>query len=251
MYPLEYKKIGRRLKEYRKAKGISQEKMLQEMALRGVHMSRNKLSGMENGIEKWFKSASLFQLGEICDILGCSIGHLLGEYDCKDYEAQVIQNETALSEGAISALRGLVSSECNDTRRFTYLLSLLLESGNLEYSLTLLGSYVSFVYKEIVATKHEDEAISLGFVRVEEKTAYESLISIHALNEARSAAERYEETFVPIDLINLSLEKHLLDLIEKERDIERRSKLIEQVDETRKGWNDPDVRNPFLDNQND
>lgn len=239
MYPLEYDEIGERLRGHRRARGISQETLLQELSLRGNPMGRNKLSGMENGDEKWLNSVSLAQLAEICDILGCSVGHLLGEYECLDSKAQVVQDETELSEGAINVLRSLKDDECNRTRLYTQLLSLLLESANLRYSLSLLGSYISCHFREVAATYFDEQSVSLGSVSVRPETALRSFISTNAVSEAQSAADRYRGAFTPRDLLEFYAESILFETAEP--DEARRAS-----EDMRKKWNNPDAENPFL-----
>lgn len=40
----------------------------------------------------------------LCEILGCSIDHLVGKMDCKNHDIQFIQDKTGLSEKAINSL---------------------------------------------------------------------------------------------------------------------------------------------------
>lgn len=100
-----YEEIGNRLKELRKEKGLSQERLLEELENKGVHISRGSLSDIENGNEKGFLHLDL--LSALADLYDCEIGYLLCEYDCKTGRNTDIKAVTGLSEKSIEALQRL------------------------------------------------------------------------------------------------------------------------------------------------
>lgn len=245
---MKYDEISNRIRKYRVAQGLSQERMLEELRDRGTPMGRNTLSGLENGKEEAFRSASLVQLAEICEILGCSIGHLLGEYECRDYRAQVVQEETGLREGAIGSLR--VLKEENNTTAFADLVSLALESENIAYSLSLLGDFVSRERRGDLSTFVDSGPVVFGgsFSALSDDLS-EALISTHFLSEARSIAERYDFAILPADRIEFSEEADAVNRIKAEGHEEATVELARNY--RRASWNDPNKQNPFLSGDDD
>lgn len=141
--------VGKRIQEHRenlhllnalgKPMKPTQENLLVYMRERNLHtFGRNTLSNLENGKPEAFAAVTLAQWIDLCTVFGCSIGHLLGEYNCHDFDTQFIQNKTGLSECAINALQkydknvvdfisfllessafvaaGLKASQCVDTK---------------------------------------------------------------------------------------------------------------------------------------
>lgn len=87
--------IGRRIVNFRKAKGWSQEKLIEEMEDLGIRIARNTLSAVENGRDKNF---TLEILLACCKLFDCDMGYLLGEYgDCKTRDGQFIHTVTGIS----------------------------------------------------------------------------------------------------------------------------------------------------------
>lgn len=65
---IDYKIIGERLKEARKTKGVTQDKLCKELGFSVAFLSR---------IERGSSEISLKRLSQICDILGVSEGLIL------------------------------------------------------------------------------------------------------------------------------------------------------------------------------
>lgn len=101
-----YKKIGRRIKETRKAKGFSQERLMNALRDNQIPVGRNTLSSMENGVFESFSFQVLSGIATLCD---CEIGYLLCEYDCKTFDNSQIYEKTGLSDNAINGLQLLHS----------------------------------------------------------------------------------------------------------------------------------------------
>ncbi|MCI9602102.1 MAG: helix-turn-helix transcriptional regulator [Lachnospiraceae bacterium] len=97
-----YKKIGRRIKETRKAKGFSQERLMNALRDNQIPVGRNTLSAMENGVFESFSFQVLSGIATLCD---CEIGYLLCEYDCKTFDNSQIYKKTGLSDNAINGLQ--------------------------------------------------------------------------------------------------------------------------------------------------
>lgn len=66
-----------------------------------INVSRHTLSKWERGETQ----PTLSDLYNLCNLFGCDVGYLLGEYDCKTRIAADIQAETGLSEKAIERIR--------------------------------------------------------------------------------------------------------------------------------------------------
>ena len=102
---LNYIEIGERIRTYRKRKNLSQEKLLANLAEKKLpHFGRNTLSALENGNEEKINAVTLPQWDALCSVFGCSIGSLLGEYECETYDNQFIKDKTRLSETSIKNL---------------------------------------------------------------------------------------------------------------------------------------------------
>ncbi len=92
-----YDEIGKRLRALRKEWGYSLDKLA---AFCEVQQYQT--------ISKWETAntiPSIKQLMKLCDLYGCDIGYLLGEYDCKTRKATDIHAETGLSEEAVNELQ--------------------------------------------------------------------------------------------------------------------------------------------------
>ncbi len=129
----DYQAIGNRIMSYRKRitvmsshgkrKAASQSDLIALLRERNLStIGRNTLSDLENGIEEAFIGMSLAQWDALCTIFDCSIGHLLGEYECHNYDTQFIHEQTCLSEKAIMNL-------CHYDDSVVTFISYLLESG--------------------------------------------------------------------------------------------------------------------------
>lgn len=115
-----FAEAGERVRKLRKGAKLSQAAFLEKLSERGVDIARNRLSGLENGVQKSF---SLEILLAAADIFGCDVGFLLCEYDERTKDVHDIVAFTGLSEKAIDMIR-----DCNDSFKCT--LNSLLESFN-------------------------------------------------------------------------------------------------------------------------
>lgn len=98
-----YALIGERIKNERKAAGYKSHDALCD-ALRdkyGYAITRRTLGEIENGERNHYDADFLFYL---CDLFGCEMGYLLGEYDCRTGRNTDIAAATGLSEKAIERL---------------------------------------------------------------------------------------------------------------------------------------------------
>ncbi len=126
-----YDEIGKRLRALRKEWGYSLDKLA---AFCEVQQYQT--------ISKWETAntiPSIKQLMKLCDLYGCDIGYLLGEYDCKTRKATDIHKETGLSEEAIKRLQYLSVSNPDMVRT----ISLLIEFNNSDI-IELIKSYLKF-----------------------------------------------------------------------------------------------------------
>ena len=93
--------IGKRVAEERKRRRISQDRFIELLNERGISISRNRVSAIENGKDRNF---SLNELFAVCDIFQCDAGFLLGEYTEKTQDKHFIHQQTGLTEAAIDFL---------------------------------------------------------------------------------------------------------------------------------------------------
>ena len=107
-YNERMKALGAAIKEGRKEKGISQEKLIIHLRDRndGSSVNRNLLSALENGKLKTerFPSKTIYA---IADILNIDVNHLLGEQEHKSLDRHDISVYTGLSDEAIERLHDL------------------------------------------------------------------------------------------------------------------------------------------------
>lgn len=99
----KYAEIGKRIREMRKRKHMTQNDLLSELSEK-VKIGRNSLSNIENGD---VGKCDIDFLKALCEIFKCDIGYLLGEYECTTKEATDIHAVTGLSEDAIGTLRSI------------------------------------------------------------------------------------------------------------------------------------------------
>lgn len=104
-----YIDIGDRLIQLRKARGYSQDKLIDILDDEyGVKIGRNTYSNIENGCQ----SASNFKLDlliALSSLYGCDIGYLLCEYDNITGRNTDIQKITGLNDESIKALEMAVA----------------------------------------------------------------------------------------------------------------------------------------------
>ena len=95
--------IGQRIRELRVKKKWSQETFIEKLNDKGLRISRNTISAVENGEGSKF---SLDFLLACCKLFDCDISYLLCEYDeCQTKDNQFIHEATGLSEYAINQLK--------------------------------------------------------------------------------------------------------------------------------------------------
>ena len=106
-----FQEIGERIRKLRKEKYKNQEDFGDALREMDVPISRNTISGIENGVEGKF---SLDLLLACCKLFNCDIGYLLGEYgDCKTRDEQFILDETGLSAQSVERLLSKFSTPQN------------------------------------------------------------------------------------------------------------------------------------------
>lgn len=143
-YIKNYDKIGDKIREYRKNKGISQTDFISMLKDKGCGIGRNTLSDFENGLQN---KITLPQLLAMCDCLGVSLGHLLGEYSAKTYDKQFIIDNLRISEKSIDNL----ATVKND---YIGALSVLLESNRLQSLLKSIAEYKT-ACNELISLQNE------------------------------------------------------------------------------------------------
>lgn len=97
-----FEAIGKRIKEERDRRNISQDGFIEMLGARNIPIGRNRLSNIENG--KCVEKMELEKLVAICDIFQWDIGYLLGEYKEQTQDKHFICHQTGLSEKAIDFL---------------------------------------------------------------------------------------------------------------------------------------------------
>lgn len=137
----DYVAIGDRIRNNRKKLKLSQEKLL-EVLENKPHFGRNTLSDLENGKPEAFAAVNLAQLNALCELFGCSIGHLLGEYDNKSADSQLVHDFTGLSENAIDYLHDKSRSP-----KYLEVLNILLNPGNFDNALFHISEYMKAVHQ--------------------------------------------------------------------------------------------------------
>lgn len=136
----DYAAIGNRIRDNRKRLKLSQEKLLEVLEDK-PHFGRNTLSDLENGKPEAFAAVNLAQLSALCELFGCSIGYLLGEYDNKSADSQLVHDFTGLSEPAIDYLH-----EKSCSPKYLEVLDILLAPGNFDNALFHISEYMKATY---------------------------------------------------------------------------------------------------------
>lgn len=93
----KYTAIGSRLKELRKEMGYSLAAVAEACGIQQYQT----VSSWENENT----APSLKNLFQLCELYGCELGYLIGEYDCKTRRNADIKEEIGLSETVINQLR--------------------------------------------------------------------------------------------------------------------------------------------------
>ncbi|MBR2520775.1 MAG: hypothetical protein IKE62_01160 [Oscillospiraceae bacterium] len=138
---------AKRLKRLRTSKGLSHEKLSEELSKRyGITISKSSLINYEatdysskSGSNAGMKIEYLWCLS---DFYGVSADYLLGKSSERspDVSIQAVCRYTGLSETAVEKLKLLYDQR--DTRAYSDLLSLILSDADLEYLLGLLEGYL-------------------------------------------------------------------------------------------------------------
>ena len=102
------KKIGDIIRKERKASGFRSQDSLLEKLNDSQSICRNTLSEIENGKTDHYDCKFLFAL---CEIFGCELGYLLGEYECKTGRNTDIVKETRLSQNAVEKIINLTTMQ--------------------------------------------------------------------------------------------------------------------------------------------
>lgn len=108
------KTVGKNIRALRKAAGMTQEAFAKELHM--SESSRVSISQWERGE----KLPGITQLMEICDLFGCEIGFLFGDYDQRCRSVADICEYTNLSEAAINLLHEWTSEKCVDVYCYDY-----------------------------------------------------------------------------------------------------------------------------------
>lgn len=148
-----FKVIGQRIKELRNANKWSQDNLIERL-----HISRNTLSAVENGRQDKF---TLDILLSCCDVFGCDMGYLLGEYEeCKKLDAQFVYNETGLSEKAVANLKQLTTYD--DGAKRLSLLNWLLNDPRFTHQ--FLDNIIKYCDRSLVFAKGRELSRNEQFI---------------------------------------------------------------------------------------
>lgn len=97
----DWKKIGKRIREERKKKNLTQEK-LADILYKGGKVRQT--------IGAWERGEKFPQFGDftlMCELFECEVGYLLCEQTCKTRTATDVQAVTGLSEDAINKIQSM------------------------------------------------------------------------------------------------------------------------------------------------
>ena len=108
--------VGKRIRQARKAKNWSQDKLIEELQNRQTGINRNNLSAIENGKEGALGNISLTALCAMCDMFDCDMGYLLGEYEQRHRVAAEVCDMTGLGEVAVQRLLTLRADRAGQRR---------------------------------------------------------------------------------------------------------------------------------------
>lgn len=111
--------IGERIKENRKRLDLKQTELLPRL-----YLSTSSVASLR----KWERGERVPDLDTIirmCDVFGCDVGYLLGDYKEADYEKHKVCEYTGLSENAITRLHDM--RKYNQTTWYSDILSAVIE----------------------------------------------------------------------------------------------------------------------------
>ncbi len=195
MIIMEYKfgKIGKRIKEERKKKNWTQEKLIEKLSPY-CSLGRNTLSDIENGT---CSNISLTLFSTLCkeEFFDCDMGYLLYEYDEKRHIAADIKEATGLDPDAINIIlnmkdRFLKLSILNSLLKNDYFLAIIDEISIADYH-TEKSKELDVIEKHI--KEKYDNAETMEEQRKLEKK-HEEYRAEQRLHDAKSEAYRYKLT---------------------------------------------------------
>lgn len=174
--------IGNRIVDFRKGKGWSQERFIEEIENHGVAISRNTVSAIENGCEKKF---TLELLLACCKIFDCDIGYLLGEYgDCKTRDGQFVHNATGIDGINVERLMAFSASVSNGTMDAARVYGI--SSGDNDKISFLIGDLGINAVNDMVEAFVDEPDVFCGYLEI--KSASSRLSSEPENDFLRSAA---------------------------------------------------------------
>lgn len=188
-----FEKIGKRVKEERKAKNWTQKKLMEKLSPY-CPLGRNTLSDIENGT---CSNISLTLFSTLCkeEFFDCDMGYLLCEYDEKRHIAADIKKATGLDPDAINIIlnmkdRFLKLSILNSFLKNDYFLAIIDEISIADYH-TEKSKELDVIEKHI--KEKYDNAETMEEQRKLEKQ-YEEYRAEQRLHDAKSEAYRYKLT---------------------------------------------------------
>lgn len=124
-----FKKVGNRIRDLRKSKKWSQDDFVDQLKAKYLPITRKTISRIEQGDENKFTLPFLLTA---CDVFGCDMGYLLGEYEEHTRDAADIADKLGFSSLAADNLVYLCGLKGNqDTwQDIINYLSFLLEACN-------------------------------------------------------------------------------------------------------------------------
>lgn len=163
----DFNEISKRIREMRKSKGMSQEKLIAEMKdVYNLPLARNTLSKIENGEESAYTFDFLYTFSKMFD---CDIGYLLGEYNEKKQEIHQLCLATGLSEKAINKLLTLNSE--NNLNWGMDLINLFIESENFGVLLFYLLQYATYENQNIDYSYYTINTRDIAFTKIQDTIA--------------------------------------------------------------------------------
>lgn len=102
MNNINFREIGRRLQNERKRYEIDGKPATLDALADKVQVTRQTISKWEKGDGA---GPTLWDLLRLCELFGCDIGYLIGDYECRTRITTDIRDETGLSELAVDNLR--------------------------------------------------------------------------------------------------------------------------------------------------
>lgn len=127
--------IGERLRKARKERKLT----LDEVAEKLGYVQYQTISNYENETV----SPSLDVTLKLCNLYGCEVGYLTGDFGCKKREVANIQEETGLSECAINKLRERHSSNHPFFSQYSRFYSKFICDIGVDGMLSTIGEYFS------------------------------------------------------------------------------------------------------------